>query len=145
MLQTTPLTRNLAPRFHLKVRGREGEEKQAGEKEQEKQNAIFKNQDDMHACNKMTCNKKTSNSKRTRGTYIYPWDATNAPSSRNRAQRFQEEKKKEKYKLLLYRKGATTALEKLERDVASWTLDFNKKAKRMLVEREIFSEIKKDS
>ena len=26
MLQTTPLTRNLAPRFHLKVRGREGEE-----------------------------------------------------------------------------------------------------------------------
>jgi hypothetical protein len=41
-LQMTPLTRNLAPRFHLKVRGREGEENQAGEKEHEKQNAILK-------------------------------------------------------------------------------------------------------
>ena len=59
----------------------------------------FKNQGDiMHACNKMT-----SNSKRTRGSYIYSWDVTNAPSSRNRAPRFQEEKKKERYKLLLYR------------------------------------------
>ena len=56
-----------------------------------------------------------------------------------------EEKKKGRYKLLLYRKGATTALEELERDVASWTLDFNKKANRMLVEREIFLEVKKDS
>ena len=54
-------------------------------------------------------------------------------------------KEKERYKLLLYRKGATTALEELERDVASWTLDFNKKANRMLVEREIFLEVKKDS
>ena len=98
----------------------------------------------------MTCNKKTSNSKRTRGSYIYSWDATNAPSSRNRAPRFQEEekkreKKKGRYKLLLYRNGATTALEELERDVASWTLDFNKKANRMLVEREMFLEVKKDS
>ena len=38
----TPLTKNLAPRFHLKVRGREGEENQAGEKEEEKQKAVFK-------------------------------------------------------------------------------------------------------
>ena len=56
-----------------------------------------------------------------------------------------EEKKKGRYKLLLYRNGATTALEELERDVASWTLDFNKKANMMLVEREIFLEVKKDS
>ena len=42
MLQMAPLTRNLTPRFHLKVRGREEEENQAGEKEQEKQNAILK-------------------------------------------------------------------------------------------------------
>ncbi len=98
----------------------------------------------MHArCNKMTCNKKTSNSKRTRGSYNYSWDVTNAPSSRNRAPRFQEEKKKERYKLLLYRKCAATALEELERDVASWTLDFNKKANRMLVERGIFLEVKR--
>ena len=98
----------------------------------------------MHACNKMICNKMTSNSKRTRGSYIYSWDATNAPSSRNRAPRFQEEeKKKERYKLLLYRNGASTALEELERDVASWTLDFNKKANRMLMESEIFLEVKR--
>ena len=56
-----------------------------------------------------------------------------------------KKRKRERYKLLLYRKGATTALEELERDVASWTLDFNKKANRMLVEREIFLEVKKDS
>ncbi len=41
-LQTTPLPRNLAPRLHLNVRGREGEENQAGEKEHERQNAILK-------------------------------------------------------------------------------------------------------
>ena len=45
--------------------------------------------------------------------------------------------------MLLYRKGASTALEELERDVASWTLDFNKEANRMLVEREIFLEVKR--
>ena len=100
----------------------------------------------MHAWNKMTCNKKTSNSKRTLGSYIYPWDVTNAPSSRNRAPRFQEEeKKKGRYQLLFYRKGATTAHEELERDVESWTLDFYMKAKRMLVEREIFLVVKKNS
>ena len=47
--------------------------------------------------------------------------------------------------MLLYRNGATTALDELERDVASWTLDFNKKANRMLVEREMFWEVKKNS
>ena len=83
--------------------------------------------------------------KNTRILYLL-LDVTNAPFSRNRAPRFQEEeKKKGRYKLLLYRNGATTALEELERDVASWTLDFNKKANRMLVEREIFLEVKKDS
>ena len=41
--------------------------------------------------------------KNTRIIYFYSWDVTNAPSSRNRAPRFQEEKKKERYKLLLYR------------------------------------------
>ena len=56
-----------------------------------------------------------------------------------------KKRKRGRYKLLLYRNGATTALEELERDVASWTLDFNKKANRMLVEREIFLEVKKDS
>ena len=52
-------------------------------------------------------------------------------------------KEKGRYKLLLYQKGATTAVEELERDVASWTLDFNKKMKRMLAEREIFLEVKR--
>ena len=64
--------------------------------------------------------------------------------SRPEIPRRRKEKGKERYQLLLYRKGATTALEELERDVASWTLDFNKKANRMLVEREIFLEVKKN-
>ena len=46
-------TTNKEPRPEVPPQGpgKEGEENQAGEKEQEKQNAIFKNQDDMHACN----------------------------------------------------------------------------------------------
>ena len=46
--------------------------------------------------------QKTSNSKEHEDHIIYSWDATNAPSSRNHAPRFQEEKKKGRYKLLLY-------------------------------------------
>ena len=140
-------TTNKEPRPEVPPQGpgKRGRGKPSRRKRGRKAKCNFKNQGDiMHACNKMTCNQKTSNSKRTRGSYIYPWDVTNAPSSRNRAPRFQEEeKKKGRYKLLLYRKGATTALEELERDVASWTLDFNKKANRMLVEREIFLEVKR--
>ena len=54
-------------------------------------------------------------------------------------------KEKGKVQVASLSEGATIALEELERDVASWTLDFNKKANRMLVEREIFLEVKKDS
>ena len=54
-------------------------------------------------------------------------------------------KEKGKVQVASLSEGASTALEELERDVASWTLDFNKKANRMLVEREIFLEVKKDS
>ncbi len=144
-LQMTPLTRNLAPRFHLKVRGREGEEKPSRRKGARKTKCNFKNQGDiMHACNKMTCNKKTSNSKRTRGSYIYSWDVTNAPSSRNRAPRFEEEEKKE---------GKVQVASLSERcDHCTWgtwkrccELDarLQQESNRMLVEREIFLEVKR--
>ena len=42
-------------------------------------------------------------------------------------------------------KVQVASLSELERDVASWTLDFNKKTNRMFVEREIFLEVKNDS
>ena len=54
-------------------------------------------------------------------------------------------KEKGKVQVASLSEGASTAHEELERDVASWTLDFNKKANRMLVEREIFLEVKKNS
>ena len=95
----------------------------------------------MHACN-----KKTSNSKEhedpisTLGTLQTPPLQGIAPRDSKKKKR-----KRKRYKLLLYRKGATTALEELERDVVCWTLDFNKKENRKLVKREIFLEVKKDS
>ena len=42
-------------------------------------------------------------------------------------------------------KVQVASLSELEKDVASWALDFNKRANRMLVEREILLEVKKDS
>ena len=92
----------------------------------------------MHACNKLTCNQEDKQLKKnTRILYL--------PLGRYKRPLFKESRpeiprrRKEKGKVQV------ASLSEFERDVASWTLDFNKKANRMLVEREIFLEVKKNS
>ena len=142
-------TTNKEPRPEVPPQGpvKRGRGKPSKRKRGRKAKCNFKNQGDMHACNKMTCNQEDKQLKKnTRNLYLPLRRYKRPPFKESRPEIPRRRKEKgERYKLLLYRKGASTALEELERGVASWTLDFNKKANRMLVKREIFLEVNRDS